>query len=480
MSRFISLIILFSLVAAPAFGLSLQERMDLIKQQEQARRAQLQQQHDAAKPKPVAASAKTPASASGPETAGTKTSEPVSKASFQADQLWEGSYQCSSGQPKVKLFIVSSDDNQVVAIFDQESGRAHGQYLMRGRYDAERKLTLQPQQWLKRAKFVQIGISGQLSADGQSMPCDLSGTRCRGLVLKQVSGADAEIQRVVRPVRSALQTEAEQQRQREHYQALVITPQVDEYGIKTLETLKLENEKRLLRPLSADELQRVKNDHENSVNNAIAEKQRQLEAERRLAELKQQAEAAQAKQAAITKEKEQEPLVIFGSLRLADTDIVRKKLREIVVAAGGVYIDPEQLKKESQGLLTIDDPSIDLFDTSGLLAGTSTGTAHFVSVDSMFGTDEVFASFVYELDDPSAFQDYQKKLLDKYGNPSEKASNYLAWSRDSGKSGILLLAQPASNMLEDPTYSLMFMNQENMAKLQKREEFQAKKQNSNF
>jgi len=551
MFRIIILSFLVLLTAAPVFGLSLQERMELIKQQEQARRVQVQQKYDAEKPKPAAV-VKTPSVAPALPTAKvTKTQEPkatlasdmsqspptqqvapaeenttiTDSKGLMPDQLWKGQRGTASNVTQYRLFIDAIADEEVSAILNTRYRGDNKLFVVKGSFDRVTGiLDLHTIDHLSSRTYDQPQIVGKLTGDKKALNTKIIYERYSfEIELKLISGADSEIREVLTPARETLQAKAEQQRQRDYYQNLVITPEYDKYGVETLETIKLENEKRLLRPLSIEEFEQVKNKHDQQVNKALVQERERIEAEEwaerqkkqqelevkrllveqekqaqaakaraaeqkkqaqaaeaRVAEQKKQEQEAQLKRRAMVVEREKEALVIFNALSVADASIERGDVRKIVADAGGNYIDPEQLKKESQGLLTIDDPSIDFFDTSSLLPGTSTGTAYFVPVKSMFGTDEVFAFFDYEFDDLSVFQQYQQKLLEKYGSPAEQGPNYLAWNRDSGKSGILLLAQPATSLLEEPSFSLKFVNQENMQKLQKLEEAQGKKQNNNF
>lgn len=522
MFRMILLSFLILMTSAPVFGLSLQERMELIKQQEQARREQVKQKYDAEKPKTAAVASTPTVAPAPPEVKKVKTPEPqpalaaeisqvspkqqevpvakngpmTDSKSLEPDQLWKGQRGTASNVTQYRLFIEAITDAEVNAILSTSYRGDNKLFVVKGSYDpAKGTIDLHTVDHLSSRTYAQPQLVGQLSSDNKVLNTKIRFERnSRDVELKLISGAEAEIREVLTPAREALQAKKEQQRQREYYQNLEINPEYDENGVETLETIKLENEKRLLRPLSTQESQYVKNEHEKLVQRALAQKQQQLEAEQQATEREKQAQIAEArvaeqkkkeqearlKQHALVIEREKEELVILNTLSVADASISREDVRKIITNAGGKYIDPEQLKRESQGLMTIDDPSVDLFDTSNLLPGTSTGTAYFVPVKSMFGTDEVFAFFDYEFDDLSVFQQYQQKLLDKYGSPAEQGPNYLAWNRDSGKSGILLLAQPATNLLEDPTFTLKFMNLENMEKLKKSEEAQGKKQNSNF
>ena len=106
--------------------------------------------------------------------------------------LYQGHYICAQGETGLALSIAATGATRVTARFYFHAIRANpsvpqGCFAMAGRYDpATRHLTLAPEGWVVRPYgFVQVGLSGTVSADTTRIAGLVIGPGCTSFSLQQ-------------------------------------------------------------------------------------------------------------------------------------------------------------------------------------------------------------------------------------------------------------------------------------------------------
>ncbi len=482
------------LTVSPAFSLTLQEKMDLVRKQELQRRNSVVQEHRATVKPETQVPAATPTVSTQSESASgvilppmITMEEPIGDEPvfLQDGQLWAGIKQASWERDNVTFHLYfSSTDNGEPLVFlarTYRDGTRLDVYDLTYLDDQHGFSGTHRERLVKRRFLDELPtIEGQLGDGGRKLIFQYSkknGKKTKTVELGQVSTSNPEAFTTFEKNRAVyiselqererqVKEQEEREKQTQYYRDLVITAQVDSHGVKTFETLKLEEEKRRLRPLTEKETAALKETHASLVQQAIDEEQRL--AKQRMEQARIKAEIAR---------REVEPLVVFNSLELSDPEIDREEIHEAIMKAGGRFLTAEELREFGET-----PPNMDYFDASAMLPGAVMGFVQFVEVEGLFSNSDYLVFFSYMFDSRQTLHNYRKKLEEKYGPPSEKSNDTWGWKRDSGASAVQVVDSPPTSLfdLEGGNYILSYVNTKNLEMLDEKEKETQQKQQQNF